>query len=220
MSAPALPSFAYDIDGALADSGDVTYEQVRVAATAFKNAGAGMLNARHAIDYVLKMVPAIDPKRLFSAGHSSAGRESLLLAESDPRIAACVAYAPVTDPERRAERIASGATRDLEANLPGFRDFLKSSSPLRQISRLRCPTFLFHSEDDARIPIAESEAFVAALKKTNSRVTYVRGTRGGHYDSMIREGVPQAIRWLRGLSGHADGSGFSLTLRTSARSHR
>jgi len=78
---------AFDTDGALAKPDDVTYEQVQVAATAFKHAEAGVLNARQAIDYVLKMVPAIDPKRLYSAGHSSAGRISLLVAESDPRIA-------------------------------------------------------------------------------------------------------------------------------------
>ncbi|HVR40935.1 MAG TPA: prolyl oligopeptidase family serine peptidase, partial [Thermoanaerobaculia bacterium] len=178
---------------------DATYEQVLVAATAFKNAEAGMLNARHAIDYVLKMVPAVDPKRLYSAGHSSAGRLSLLLAESDPRIAACVAYAPVTDVERRVDTIAKDAGRFLQSNLPGFREYLKRTNPIRQIANLRCPVFLFHSEDDSRISIAESEAFVEALAKTNPRVTFVRATHGDHYDSMIEEGVPQAIAWLRKL---------------------
>lgn len=192
---------AYDVDGELANPDDVTYEQVQAAATAFRNAEAGAFNARHAIDYVLKMIPAVDPKRLYSAGHSSAGRISLLLAESDPRIAACVAYAPVTDPERRAQEIGPDAFRYLDSHLPGFREFLARTSPLRQIGQLHCPTFLFHSEDDSRIPIAESQAFVEALQKTNPRVTFVRGTRGDHYDSMIEEGVPRAIRWLRDLPG-------------------
>jgi len=218
---------AYDVDGELANPDDVTYQQVQAAAAAFKNAEAGMLNARHAIDYVLKMVPAVDPKRLYSAGHSSAGRISLLLAESDPRIAACVAYAPVTDPERRADEIAPDAARYLESNLPGFREFLKSSSPLRQIERLRCPLFLFHAEDDSRIPIAESQAFADLLKKTNPQVTFVRAARGDHYDSMIREGVPKAIAWLRSdatrsasldrLPAAAAAPGRTNTRRRSAR---
>jgi dienelactone hydrolase len=190
---------AYDTDGEIANRDDSTYEQVQAAATAFRNAEAGMLNARHAIDYVLKMVPAVDPKRLYSAGHSSAGRISLLLAENDPRIKACVAYAPVTDVERRVDEIAPDAGRYLESNLPGFREFLKRTSPIRRIGQLRCPTFLFHSEDDSRISIAESQAFVESLKKTNPRVTFVRATHGDHYDSMIEEGVPKAIRWLRDL---------------------
>jgi dipeptidyl aminopeptidase/acylaminoacyl peptidase len=191
---------AYDVDGEIANPNDATYADVAAAAKAFKDADAGMLNARHAIDYVLKMVPIIDRQRLYSAGHSSAGRISLLLAETDPRIAACVAYAPVTDVERRVAQVSADAGRYLASNLPGFRDFLRRSSPLRQVARLRCPLFLFHSETDGRIPIADSVAFVAALKKTNPRVTFVRGTRGDHYQSMIEDGVPQAIQWLRSLS--------------------
>lgn len=192
---------AYDTDGEVANLDDVTFEQVQIAATAFKNAHAGVLNARHAIDYVSKMVPAIDPKRLYSAGHSSAGRIALLVAESDPRIAACVAYAPVTDAERRVNEIAPDAGRYLEANLPGFREFLKETSPVRQIARIQCPVFLFHSEDDTRIAIAESDAFAETLKKTNPRVTFIRVARGDHYESMIDEGVPKAIDWLRELAG-------------------
>jgi len=190
---------AYDVDGEVANMDDVTYEQVQTAATAFKNAEAGVLNARHAIDYVLKMVPGIDPKRLYSVGHSSAGRIALLVAESDPRIAACVAYAPVTDPELRVQQNARDAGQYLESNLGGFRDFLERSSPVKQMGRLHCPTFLFHADDDSVISIAETESFVEALKKTNPRVTFVRAERGDHYDSMIDEGVPQAIRWLRDL---------------------
>ncbi|HEX2833377.1 MAG TPA: prolyl oligopeptidase family serine peptidase [Thermoanaerobaculia bacterium] len=190
---------AYDVDGDLGTRDDATYEQVQAAAAAFKNSGGGMLNARHAIDYVTKMVPGIDPARLYSAGHSSAGRLSLLLAESDPRIAACIAYAPVTNPEKRAGEIAPDAVQYLDANLPGFRRFLQETSPLQQSAMLRCPTFLYHSEDDERIPISDSEAFVETLKKTNPNVTFVRGKRGDHYSSMIDEGVPRGIRWLKGL---------------------
>jgi len=188
---------AYDTDGEVANLDDVTFEQVQVAATAFKNANAGVLNARHAIDYVLKMVPAVDPKRLYSAGHSSAGRIASLTAESDSRIAACVAYAPVTDVERRVNEIAPEAGQFLEANLTGFREFLKDTSPVRQIEKIQCPVFLFHAEDDSRISIRESEAFAETLKKTNPKVTFVRVARGDHYESMVDEGVPKAIEWLR-----------------------
>jgi dipeptidyl aminopeptidase/acylaminoacyl peptidase len=190
---------AYDTAGELPSGDEPTDEQVQAAATAFRDAEAGVVNARHAIDYVVKMVPGVDPKRLYSAGHSSAGRISLLLAESDPRIAACVAYAPVTNPDQRAWQNAPEAARYLEANVSGFREFLKRTSPIRNVGRLRCPTFLYHAEDDTRISILETEQFVESLKKTNPRVTFVRGARGDHYDSMIEEGMPKAIAWLRGL---------------------
>lgn len=190
---------AYDTAGELPNGDDPTYEQVQAAATAFRDAEAGVVNARHAIDYVLKMVPGVDPKRLYSAGHSSAGRISLLLAESEPRIAACVAYAPVTDPEQRAREIAPEAAQYLEANVSGFAEFLKRTSPLHNVGRLHCPTFLYHAADDTLISIRETEKFVESLKKTNPRVTFVRGASGDHYDSMIEEGMPKAIAWLRGL---------------------
>lgn len=190
---------AYDTDGELLNLDDPTFDQIQRAATAFKDAQAGVRNARHAIDYVLKMVPSIDPKRLYTAGHSSAGRIALLVAESEPRIAACVAYAPVTDVERRVEQNAADVASYLEANVTGFRDFLKDSSPVRQAAGLRCPVFVFHSEDDTLISIADTAAFVESLKKTNPRVTFVRAKGGDHYDSMIEEGLPQGIEWLRGL---------------------
>jgi dipeptidyl aminopeptidase/acylaminoacyl peptidase len=190
---------AYDTAGELPNGDEPSYEQVQAAATAFRDAEAGVVNARHAIDYVLKMVPGVDPKRLYSAGHSSAGRISLLLAESDPRIAACVAYAPVTNPDQRAREIAPEAAQYLEANVSGFGEFLKRTSPSRNIGQLRCPTFLYHAADDTRISVLETEEFVESLKKTNPRVTFVRGASGDHYDSMIEEGMPKAIAWLRGL---------------------
>jgi dipeptidyl aminopeptidase/acylaminoacyl peptidase len=192
-----LAVVAYDTDGELANPSDVTYQQIGAAAAAFKDADAGVLNARHAIDYVLKMVPGIDAKRLYAAGHSSAGRIALLLAENDSRIAACAAYAPVTDVERRVRENNRDAARYLESNLAGFDDFLKRTSPLKQAARLRCPLFLYHSREDQRIPIADSEAFAAALTATNSQVTFIRGAHGGHYDSMIADALPRAIEWLK-----------------------
>lgn len=188
---------AYDVDGAIANPGDVTFDQVHEAASAFRKAEAGMLNARHAIDYALKMIPNLDPQRLYSAGHSSAGRISLLLAETDPRIAACIAYAPVTDPERRAFTNMAEPARYLEQNLDGFRDFLKRTSPVEQVAKLRCPLFLFHAADDSVVSIDETAAFAELVKKTNPRVTFVRVESGDHYDSMVEEGVPRAIEWLQ-----------------------
>ena len=51
--------------------------------------------------------------------------------------------------------------------------------------------FLFHAKDDTNVRVGESAGFVADLKRTNSRVTFVEVQRGGHYDAMIREGIPR-----------------------------
>jgi hypothetical protein len=41
--------------------------------------------------------------------------------------------------------------------------------------------------------------FAADLRKTNVQATFVRVPTGNHYDSMVKEGIPQAIQWLKKL---------------------
>jgi dipeptidyl aminopeptidase/acylaminoacyl peptidase len=64
---------------------------------------------------------------------------------------------------------------------------------------LKCPVFLFHTEDDQNVPIRQSTDFAALLEKTNPQVTLVTTPHGGHYNSMIREGIPRGIEWFQGL---------------------
>jgi hypothetical protein len=42
-------------------------------------------------------------------------------------------------------------------------------------------------------------AIVNEVKKTNPNVTFVQVQRGGHYNSMIQEGIPKTIQWLKAL---------------------
>jgi dipeptidyl aminopeptidase/acylaminoacyl peptidase len=159
----------------------------------FMAAQAGLADARDALDYALAKVPAIDPERIYTAGHSSAATLSLLVAAHDPRIKACVAYAPCTDVPGRVAKLLP----QLERSVPGVTEFAKDSSPRTHVAKLRCPVFLFHANDDNNVPVSESVSFEEELKRTNSNVTLVRTARGGHHDSMIREGIPSAIQWLK-----------------------
>lgn len=173
--------------------------RVLAAARAFQEADAGLVNARQALDFALARFPAIDPQRLYTAGHSSAATLSLLVAEHEPRIRGCVAFAPVTDVAARLAPVK----RTLAARLSGFEQFLTQSSPMTHAANLKCPLFLFHARDDANVPSSESLRFSQEVQKTNAQVTLVQVPSGGHYDSMIREGIPQAIRWLQGISSAA-----------------
>lgn len=47
------------------------------------------------------------------------------------------------------------------------------------------------------MPVQQSTDFAALLQKTNSHVTLVTTPNGGHYDSMIREGIPKGIKWFQ-----------------------
>jgi dipeptidyl aminopeptidase/acylaminoacyl peptidase len=163
---------------------------------AFMQADAGLVNARTALDYALSRVNKIDPERVYAAGHSSAATLALLVAEHDPRVKACVAYAPVTDvPARLGPRNIDQISRQV----PGFKEFVERSSPRTHMAKLQCPVFLFHAKNDRTVPVAESVRFANDLKKTNPKVKLVEPPTGDHYPGMIRQGIPQAIAWLKRL---------------------
>lgn len=183
---------AYELDGPLGDN--LTDAQVLAAAQAFKNAEAGVANARAALAYVRAKAPRIDPERVYTAGHSSAATTSLLVAQRVPGIRGCIAFAPVAYLE---PRLGEDVITLFERFIPGYRQFIRGSSPSQNAASLRCPTFLFHAADDSNVPVQESEQFAALLKRTNPKVTFVRVPTGNHYDSMIRQGIPAAIQWLR-----------------------
>ena len=185
---------AYDIDGDWPRDEKERGSLIRQHMVAFRSAEAGLLDARDAIDYALARIPQVDPHRLYTAGHSSAATLSLQVAEHEPRIAACVAYAPCTDV---IGRVGEKALRTLDVLLPGETDFLRSLSPDTGAENLHCPVFLFHAEDDTNIPIARTEQFATRLRRTIPKVTFVRAASGGHYDSMIAQGLPGGIQWLK-----------------------
>jgi predicted esterase len=59
------------------------------------------------------------------------------------------------------------------------------------------PVFLFTAEDDDNVPTATVKQFAADLKKAGAQVELVSVKTGGHYDSMIKEGRPAAVKWLK-----------------------
>ena len=183
---------AFDIDGTF-DSNNKSMANIRATYAKFSAAGGGVVNGKNALEYVLAKLPEVDPERLYAAGHSSAAVWALLFAEHEPRIKGCIAYAPLADlfgknPSERAS---------IERELRGIARF----SPLEGIERLKCPVFVFHAEDDHNVSIEITRRFVEQLKQTNSNVTLHTTPTGGHYQSMIVEGIPQGIQWLKSLPG-------------------
>lgn len=185
---------SYDLWGHMEGDNPSDTELI-AAARAFQMSDAGVICARAALDYTLARVPSIDRQRIWTAGHSSAATTSLLVAARDPRIDACAAFAPCTDvPGRIGEALPY-----FDAALPGFRSFIERTSPDRNLTGLKCPVFLFHAEDDGNVPVSESATFAAKLPPANPRVNFVRVPSGGHYESMVRQGVPMAIQWFKRL---------------------
>ncbi len=176
---------AYDVSGPLeGNSGAAVVE----ATKAFAAADAGVADGKRALDYALKNLN-VDPVHVAAAGHSSAATIALTLAENEPRIKACLAYAPVVDvAERLGDRLDA-----LERAAPGVREKLVQFSPVTGKDSLRCPTLIFHAKDDDNVLSEPLTSFAHSIPS----VTFHEVETGGHYDSMIREGIPAGIALLK-----------------------
>ena len=193
---------AYELDGALPGGRNASeaemLEQHKEAMARFLAARAGLVNAHVALQFVLKKVPQVDPRRIYTAGHSSAATTAMLFAEHEPTIRGCAAYAPAINLVKHfgAEvvQILHGAALD---------DLTVRHAPINHESKLSCPILLFHARDDGTVPVADTEACAERLNTLGKSVTLVVVPSGGHNDSMIREGIPRGIAWLLELAGPA-----------------
>ncbi len=196
-----MVAILYSLDGEdPQDEGPVesVAERMRSAFLSFKAAGAGTVNARNAVEFAITRLPMVDPQRIFSAGHSSAAALSLLVAAHEPRLRGCLAYAPAVELEKHfLELLGTEGSADV---LPGINEFVKRSSPLTHAARIRVPVFLFFADDDGMIPAGSYQPFVDALRQTNANVTLQTVPSGGHYQSMIDQGIPAGIEWMRPIS--------------------
>ncbi len=189
---------AYDVDGDIADK--PSDGEVIRGAQDFLDADFGLRNTQFAYDYAVHRLK-INPKRIYTAGHSSAATIAL---QAAPRVGAkaCIAYAPCVDLNARVGKVLPLIDR----KIPGFRQaLLHYSSPDNIVNRenLRCPVFLFHARDDSNLPFNLTERYAKTLQKTNPSVTFVAADLGDHYDSMIEQGIPAGIRWLKEIDRKA-----------------
>lgn len=170
-----------------------TDEEVKQAARQFLSGDGGLFDVRIAFDYAKKRVPGVNPDKIFIAGHSSAATLALQAIATEKDLAGCIAYAPCTD----LEKYFNDGLPELEQVAPGFAAFAKRSSPINFAANIRKPLFLFHAEDDTTIDRAQIDKFLANSPNGKGTLQFVSVKSGGHYDSMIHEGIPAGIKWLK-----------------------
>jgi dienelactone hydrolase len=190
---------AYELDGAVPEGRDASEAEMSKAIVEFLAARAGLINAHIALEFVLQRVPQVDPGKIYVAGHSSAATAAMLFAEHEPAIHGCVVYAPAIN---LAKRFGPEAVKLLHDH--GFDDLVVRHAPMNHEAKLSCPILLFHARDDGNLPVADTEASAQRLKALGKSVTLVIVPSGGHYDSMINEGIPCGIAWLQELAGPAE----------------
>ncbi len=188
----AFAVVAYELDGPL----DAPGTSERSAFEQYPAALVGLVNARNTLEYVLQKMSEVDPQRIYAAGHSSAGTMAIVLAEVELRIHGGVAYAPVTDLVERTKPTSP----QLRLWVPGSFEFVAEWSPRTHETQIHCPVFLFHARDDPNMPFDETAAFCSRLQALGKQMTFKAVDSGGHYDSMIREGIPAGIKWPQSLA--------------------
>ncbi|MDB5390296.1 MAG: Alpha/beta hydrolase family protein [Planctomycetaceae bacterium] len=185
----------FSLDGPISDLSLTNDSTMSTAYKEFSLAAAGLVNARNAMAFVLQQVREVDPRRIYIAGHSSAGSLALLFAEHEPSVRGCIAFAASCEPRRELAEL--GNDPQMSAYLPGIQTFVSRSAPITHVSSLACPVFLFHGAGDQVVPISQSVNFSNAAKGLGKKVTFSQVSDGDHYRAMAEKGVPLAIQWLK-----------------------
>ena len=128
--------------------------------------------------------PGINPARIGIMGQSYGGWMVLAAITRHPELwRAAVDYYGIADwftllrdtgPWRRQHRA-------LEYGVPGRHDdVLREFSPIHGAGAVTAPLLVAHGDRDPRVPMNESEQFVAAMERHQKRVRYERFTYAGH----------------------------------------
>ena len=106
-----------------------------------------------------------------------------------------VAYAPVVDVEARVD----AARQEPAPHAPPGRPLHAALAPApAEVEALSCRSYLFHARDDRFVPVEETEAFAERLRSMDKPVTLGKLVDDGdHYESMIRQGIPRGVAWLK-----------------------
>jgi dipeptidyl aminopeptidase/acylaminoacyl peptidase len=144
-----------------------------------------------------------DPKRLAVYGGSYGGFMVLAQVTFFPDLWAAgidvvgicnwITFLEKTGPYRRANREAE------YGNLREHREFLEKISPINHVDKIKCPMMVIHGANDPRVPIEEAEQIVAALKKRNIPVEYLRYEDEGHGLAKLKnrlDAYPKMVAFL------------------------
>jgi len=131
--------------------------------------------------------PDLDSGRVVFTGGSYGGWLSLEAGVVyNSRIAGIMEGAGITDfityLEQQSDR-GRQATRRVEygdERDPQMREYLKSISPLTRAAELKKPTLIMHPGKDSRVPVAQAQELVTALKANNAPVWYLEFADANH----------------------------------------
>jgi dipeptidyl aminopeptidase/acylaminoacyl peptidase len=137
------------------------------------------------LDWIKKQ-PDLDPDRVMVTGVSYGGHMALAVAARYSERIRCaidivgpanlVTFLEHTAAYRQdLRRVEYGDERE-----PKMRAFLEGIAPLNNVAKIKKPLFIVQGMNDPIVPMSESEAMVAALRKNGTPVWYLLGKDEGH----------------------------------------
>ena len=185
----------YECDGYL-DANSERLSALPAAAQKYSQSMAGLINGRNAISYATSTLPGIDPKRFYTVGHSSAGRQALMLAAHDDRISICGSIAGVCNSNHMVNTLD---TKILNRVIPGCKSWLRRISPATHAARIKCPSYFVHSINDEIVRIQHSTTMVDLLRKGDVFVETLNLETDDHYQETAQIGYQSFARWLTSM---------------------
>jgi dipeptidyl aminopeptidase/acylaminoacyl peptidase len=128
----------------------------------------------------------LDGKRVVLAGASYGGYLSLAASAAYPdRVAGTIAEMGISNFVTFLERTPAWRRDQRRAEYGDERDaamraWLESISPLSRVVKLRCPVLVVKGDHDARVPSAQSDELVAALRRQGTPVWRISAHDEGH----------------------------------------
>ncbi len=188
-TAPSMPPFQYYLRQGFAIlapnvRGSAGYDKTYVHLDDVGLRPDSVADLKAAVDWLVQEGEA-DPGRIGILGRSYGGYMVLAAVTTYPELWAAavdivgisnfVSFLEQTGPWRRKWREAE------YGSLAKDRDILIRISPIHSVDRITAPLLVLHGANDSRVPVAEAERIVAAVKAQGTPVDYLRFENEGHF---------------------------------------
>ncbi|QDT12519.1 hypothetical protein [Planctomycetes bacterium K23_9] len=166
---------------------------------------AGLINAKRALEFALDRFPEIDADQLYTIGHSSGGKQALLLAAHDERIRGSVAFAPACEMEFGSHMTVA---RIRGADAGTLAHEVNRSMPIVHAKVTDVPMLLLYTPTDQ---ITRPREVLGYAKAVGKKAVAVPVKCSGH-GSVPEAGFKLAVAWLRAQAKANAGTSVEPTL--------